>query len=80
MILLGASAGWALAAGAAAKADRVDFNRDIRPILSQNCYTCHGPDTNTLKAGLRFDLKESAFGKAKSGEMAVVPGAPQRAR
>ncbi len=78
MILLGASVGWALAAGAAAKADRVDFNRDIRPILSENCYTCHGPDTNTLKAGLRFDLKESAFGKAKSGEMAVVPGAPQK--
>ncbi len=60
------------------KTGRVDFNRDIRPILSENCYKCHGPDANKLKAGLRFDLKESAFGKAKSGEIAVVPGAPQK--
>ena len=70
----------ALAVGAAAAATpaQIDFNRDIRPILSENCYTCHGPDANKLKAGLRFDVKESAFGKAKSGEIAVVPGAPEK--
>jgi len=63
------------AAGAALPA-KIDFNRDIRPILSQNCCACHGPDASKRKAGLRFDLKESAFGKAKSGATAVVPGAP----
>jgi len=70
----------ALAAGAAAATTpaKIDFNRDIRPILSENCYACHGPDANKLKAGLRFDLKESALGKAKSGGIAVVPGAPEK--
>src|SRR5205809_6296444 len=57
---------------------KVDFNRDIRPILSQNCYACHGPDANKRKAGLRLDMKESVFGKAKSGAIAVVPGAPEK--
>ena len=62
----------------AATPAKIDFNRDIRPILSENCYPCHGPDANKLKAGLRFDLKESALGKAKSGAIAVVPGAPEK--
>ena len=56
----------------------VDFNRDIRPIFSENCYTCHGPDTNKRKAGLRLDQKESAFGKAESGEVPVTPGEPEK--
>ncbi|HEV7404375.1 MAG TPA: PSD1 and planctomycete cytochrome C domain-containing protein [Chthoniobacteraceae bacterium] len=59
---------------ASAGAAEVDFNRDIRPIFSENCYTCHGPDGDKRKAELRLDRKESAFGKAKSGETAVVPG------
>ena len=62
----------------AATSPKIDFNRDIRPILSENCYTCHGPDANKLKANLRLDVKESAFGKAKSGGIAVVPGAPEK--
>ncbi len=64
----------ARAAGAAA----IDFNRDVRPILSDNCFACHGPDTNKRKGGLRLDEKESAFGKAESGEVAVVPGMPEK--
>ena len=68
---------WSAGAATATPA-KIDFNRDIRPILSENCYTCHGPDANKLKSNLRFDVKESAFGKAKSGEIAVVPGAPER--
>jgi len=54
----------------------IDFNRDIRPILSEHCYACHGPDSNKRKAELRLDVKESAFGEAESGEVAVVPGDP----
>ena len=42
--------------GGRAAADKVDYNRDIKPILSDNCYACHGPDAGTVKAGLRLDL------------------------
>src|SRR5438128_8793797 len=42
----------------AAAAKPIDFNREIRPILSDNCFACHGPDENKRKAKLRFDIKE----------------------
>ena len=41
----------------------IDFDRQVRPILSENCFTCHGPDENHRMAGLHFDTKEGAFGK-----------------
>src|SRR4051794_35126747 len=52
----------------------VDFNRDIRPIFSETCYACHGPDQNKRKAGLRFDHQEEPFKVLESGKTAVVPG------
>src|ERR1041385_1008881 len=63
--------------GAVAK---IDFNRDIRPILSDNCFKCHGPDEKERKAKLRFDRKEDAFKPAKSGDYAIVPGDPARSK
>lgn len=56
--------------------DTVDFNRDIRPILSENCYTCHGPDDNSRVSTLRFDDETSAKAALPNGRFAIVPGAP----
>ena len=52
---------------------RVDFNRQIRPILSESCYQCHGPDHNKRKADLRLDLRDGLF-RSVDGTTVVVPG------
>jgi hypothetical protein len=57
--------------------DRVDFNREIRPILSDMCYKCHGPDSAERKAGLRLDGHAGATARLESGSTAVVPGKPE---
>lgn len=54
--------------------ERISFDRQIRPILSDRCYACHGPDEAARQGGLRLDLKEGAFGAGDSGETAIVPG------
>src|SRR5882762_5780962 len=56
----------------------VDFNREIRPIFSENCYTCHGPDGEKRKAGLRLDRQDGALAELKSGDHAIVPGDPTK--
>lgn len=53
---------------------QVRFNRDIRPIMSDTCFKCHGPATR--KAGLRLDLREEAIKPAESGATPIVPGKP----
>jgi len=52
----------------------IDFNRAIRPILSNNCYSCHGPDSAKRKAHLRLDRPEDALAALRSGGFAIVPG------
>ncbi|MEP7366596.1 MAG: DUF1553 domain-containing protein [Acidobacteriota bacterium] len=66
----------ALALSAPAYAKPIDFQRDIRPVLSDNCFACHGPDSKARMAGLRLDLKDPAFAARPKGA-AIVPGKPE---
>jgi hypothetical protein len=61
--------------GSARAEDAINFSRDIRPILSDNCYQCHGPDKNKRKADLRLDTKLGALADL-DGHAAIVPGKP----
>ncbi len=68
----------AIAAGAdSSAAVPLRYNRDIRPLLSDSCFHCHGPDAGHRKGGLRLDIREDALKPAKSGAVAIVPGKPE---
>ncbi|MEO9891852.1 DUF1553 domain-containing protein [Aurantibacter sp.] len=58
--------------------ETIDFNFDIKPILSDRCYNCHGPDDNTRQAGLRLDIEQDAFKKLESGNYSFVTGNPKK--
>jgi hypothetical protein len=59
--------------------DKISYNFHVRPILSDKCFACHGPDKNQLKAGLRLDIAENAYAPSKEtkGTFAIVPFKPE---
>ena len=65
-------------AAASKGGQHLDFNQDVQPILASNCFSCHGPDPETRKGGLRLDLEESAFRKRPGHPDAIVPGHPDQ--
>src|SRR5687767_10887416 len=71
-----AAAGLALLLPPAVAADRpIDFGRDVRPLLSDKCFFCHGPDPAHREADLRLDTRDGLFAD-RGGYAAVLPGKP----
>jgi Protein of unknown function (DUF1553)/Protein of unknown function (DUF1549)/Planctomycete cytochrome C/Concanavalin A-like lectin/glucanases superfamily len=91
-MIVSCSASWMLLAGAVlvatagchhsqtatAAGQHLDFNQDVQPILASSCFSCHGPDPEMRKAGLRLDLEESAFRKRPGHPDAIIPGHPDQ--
>lgn len=57
---------------------KVDFTQDVRPILAGHCFKCHGQDEGARKSKLRLDVRDGAINPAKSGEVPIVPGKPDK--
>ncbi len=73
LTLLAAGVVFAPAQKATKAPKRIDFNKDIRPILSENCFKCHGPDAKFIKGDLRLSDEKDAK-KDRDGEFAILPG------
>ena len=67
---------WACVGGLSLRGQSIDFNQDIRPILADHCYPCHGPDRNKRKADLRLDLPDGLTVVGEEGAV-LVPGDPE---
>ncbi|MCC6281063.1 MAG: PSD1 domain-containing protein [Saprospiraceae bacterium] len=81
VLLFGGIFAWHACSGPGNEAvpDTISYNFHVRPILSDKCFKCHGPDKNQLKAGLRLDNAESAYAPLQEtkGAFAIVPGKPE---
>ena len=69
--------GSSLVSRAAPASGKLDFNRDVRPVLNEHCFLCHGFDDKTRKGKLRLDVRDEALRGGKSGKAALVPGKPE---
>src|SRR3954470_13241954 len=79
LVILAAFVTFCARANARAADAPVDFSRDVRPILSQNCFRCHGIDDKARKAKLRLDVPEGPVGTDnKSGKPVIVRGKPDQ--
>ena len=67
---------WALLVASASA--EVQFNRDIRPIMANTCFRCHGPDKSSRMAGMRLDLRDEALKPLRDGAVPIVPGDPDK--
>ena len=77
MLWFGCIAAAAGLTAAAAETESVSYNSVVKPILSNHCFACHGPDAETRAAGLRLDVEEEALKALSSGAFALVPGKPE---
>jgi len=76
-ILLAGSTVLPVSSGRGATEGKLEYNRDVRPILADRCFKCHGPDSQARKAELRLDVRESALA-LHDGVPPLVPGKPQK--